>query len=198
MAHQKTLLAGLASILVVASSSAHGQSTAFTSPNLVSTISPNSVTLNGSTFVNKGLVGTVRLPATLLDFNGETLGSFSGMSIDLSTWRRGAYTTNLYTLPDRGPNNIGGLVTTNYAARLNRFSLNFTPDTGSATLASNVQQGTLTQAGGILLRDSTGQVFTGRDPQGGIIVRDGCTSSEVLRQLGSGFSGEQASSGVDI
>ena len=27
---------------------------------------------------------------------------------------------------------------------------------------------------------------------------DGCTSSDVLRQVGSGFSGEMASSGVDI
>lgn len=155
---------------------ARADSTAVTAPHIVSTTAATTVTLGGSTFVNQGLVGTIRLPADLHDFNGETLGSFSGMAIDLSTWRRGAngaYTGSLYTLPDRGPNNIGGFTTTNYAGRLNKFTINLTPYDGAAPLASNVQQGTLTQSGGFLFRDTTGQLFTGRDPLTNVIVRDG-------------------------
>jgi hypothetical protein len=88
------------------------------------------MTLGGQTFVNQGLVGTARLPADLHGFNGETLGSSSSMSIDLKTWRRGVdgyYTATMFTLPDRGPNNVRGFTTTNYAARLNKFSLAFSP-----------------------------------------------------------------------
>jgi outer membrane autotransporter protein len=155
---------------------ARADSVAYNAPNLIATPDATSVTLGGSTFVNQGLVGTMRLPADLHDFNGETLGSFSGLAIDLKSWRRGAdgsYSGTLYTLPDRGPNNIGGLTTTNYAGRLNKLTVNFQPYTGTAALASSTQQGTLTQSGGFLFRDSTGQLFTGRDPQAGIIVRDG-------------------------
>lgn len=173
------LLALSVSVLALsASGTVQAQSLAYTAPNFTSTLDPVSVSLNGSTFINQGLVGTVRLPANLHDFNGETLGSFSGMSIDLSTWRRaadGSYSTTLFTLPDRGPNNIGGFTTTNYAARLNRFTFTLNPYTGTSAVASNVQQGALTQSGGFLLRDSTGQVFTGRDPQSGTIVREGIT-----------------------
>ena len=177
MTHRNMLVAAASTVAFMAGA-AQAQSTAFNTPNLISTVNPISVSLNGATFVNQGMVGTVRLPANLLDFNGETLGSFSGMALDLSTWRggaNGAYTTSLFTLPDRGPNNVGGLVTTNYAGRLNRFNLSFTPYTGTAALASNVQQGTLTPSGGILLRDTTGQLFTGRDPQSSTIVRNGIT-----------------------
>jgi hypothetical protein len=161
---------------LLAAGAAQAQSRAFNAPNFIDSNDAVSVNFSGSTFVNQGLVGTMRLPANLKDFNGETLGSFSGMSINLSTWRRGAdgtYSASLLTLPDRGPNNIGGLTTTNYAARLNRFNLTFSPYTGTAAVASNQQQGTLTQDGGFLLRDTTGQVFTGRDPQSGTITRDG-------------------------
>lgn len=172
------LALSVSALALTAAGATHAQSVAYTAPNFVSTLDPVSVSLNGSTFVNQGLVGTVRLPANLHDFNGETLGSFSGMSIDLASWRRaanGSYSTTLFTLPDRGPNNIGGLTTTNYAARLNRFTFTLNPYTGTTALASNVQQGTLTPSGGVLLRDTTGQVFTGRDPQSGTVVRDGIT-----------------------
>lgn len=174
---RRLLLAATASALIMgAGSAARADSVAYNAPNYATGLDATSVTLNGSTFVNQGLVGTARLPADLHDFNGETLGSFSGMAIDLKTWRRaadGSYTASLFTLPDRGPNNIGGFTTTNYAARLNKFQLKLNPYTGSAAVASNVQQMTLTQDGGFLLKDATGQVFTGRDPQSGVLVRDG-------------------------
>jgi hypothetical protein len=184
------LMVAAASVAVLAAASARADSVAYTAPNLISTLDPASVTLNGSTFVNQGLVGTARLPSDLHDFNGETLGSFSGMAIDLATWRRGpdgAYTASMFTLPDRGPNGVGGLTTTNYAARLNRFSLSLNPYTGSTAVAATTQQMQLTQTGGFLLRDATGQVFTGRDPQSGVLVRDGISyPSPPAGDLGAG------------
>ena len=176
MLRQTCLVTAISALAFCSAQSACAQSIAYAAPNVITTPGAVSVTLNGSTFVNQGMVGTARLPATLTDFNGETLGSFSGMAMDLKTWRRaadGSYSGIFFTLPDRGPNGIGGLTTTNYAGRLNRFSLSFNPYTGTTALASNVQQMQLTQQGGLLLRDSTGQLFTGRDPQSGVLVRDG-------------------------
>jgi len=155
---------------------ANADSLAYGAPNFVSTLDATSATLSGSTFVNQGLVGTARLPADLHDFNGETLGSFSGLAIDLKTWRRaadGSYTATMFTLPDRGPNNIGSFTTTNYAARLNKFSIVLNPYTGTASVPAATQQAQLTQAGGFLLTDATGQVFTGRDPAAGTVTRNG-------------------------
>jgi len=61
------------------------------------------VNFSGELFVNQGLVGAGRVSASAIDFNGDTLGSFSGMALDLTTWRRGpsGYSGVLYTLPDR-------------------------------------------------------------------------------------------------
>jgi hypothetical protein len=162
-------------LIAVFAGGARAQSVAYNAPNVINVPGATSVSLGGSSFVNQGLVGTARLPADLHDFNGETLGSFSGMAIDLSTWRRnsdGSYSASLFTLPDRGPNNIGGFTTTDYAARLNKFTFSLRPNAGGA-VAANVQQATLTQSGGFLLRDTTGAVFTGRDPQAGVVVRGG-------------------------
>src|SRR5688572_9010147 len=84
--------------------------TTISSPNVVTTAGASSVTLGGQSFVNHGLQGVSRLPATTTkDFNNDTFGAFSGMDVLLSSWRRTAtgYTGTLYSLPDRGPNGIG-------------------------------------------------------------------------------------------
>ncbi len=169
------VLAAVSALALVAAGVARADSIGFSSPNVTTATGSTSATVGGATFINQGLVGTARLSATLHDFNGETLGSFSGMALDLKTWRRssGGYTASLYTLPDRGPNNVGGLTTTNYAARLNRFTLTLNPYTGTAAVPATTQQMQLVQAGGMLLRDSTGQLFTGRDPQGTTVTRNG-------------------------
>ncbi len=189
MSRRLLLAATAASAALLCANAALAASAAYTAPNLISTVGPTAVSLGGATFVNQGLVGTARLPATLRDFNGETLGSFSGLAIDLKTWRRGAdgtYTTGLYTLPDRGPNNIGGLTTTDYAARLNRFTASFVPNAGAAAVPATTQQMQLAQDGGFLLRDATGQVFSGRDPLNGTVVRDGVTYPIVPAGSGPG------------
>jgi uncharacterized protein YhjY with autotransporter beta-barrel domain len=170
------LFAAAAAAALCAAGAAQAQSIAYNASNFINVPGSTSTTLGGVTYINQGLVGTARLPATLHDFNDETLGSFSGMVLDLSTWRRGAdggYSASLYTLPDRGPNNIGGLTTTNYAGRLNKFGLTLNPYTGTVSVPSTTQQATLTPSGGFLLRDTTGQLFTGRDPLTGTLTRDG-------------------------
>ncbi len=175
MSMRAGLSAAVSGLALAAAGAAMADSNAFGSPNVTTAAGSTSASLGGVTFVNQGLVGTARLGATLHDFNGETLGSFSGMGLDLKTWRRtaGGYTASLYTLPDRGPNGVGGLTTTNYAARLNRFTLTLNPYMGTAAVPATTQQMQLVQAGGILLRDSTGQLFTGRDPQGTTVTRNG-------------------------
>ena len=51
--------------------------------------SPQPVTFEGATFVNKGLVGVTRIPATALDEFGETLGGLgSGMAMDFKKWKK--------------------------------------------------------------------------------------------------------------
>ena len=54
------------------------------------TVSPamaqSTATIGSTTLVNQGLVGVGRIPASMRDFFGETFGSVSGLSVDLSTW----------------------------------------------------------------------------------------------------------------
>lgn len=122
------------------------------------------VTFQGRTFVNHGLVAVGRLDAATRDFKGDSLGSFSGMA--LRSWRRlpdGTYTGELVTLPDRGPNGVGSVAgTVDYANRLHAHRL---------TLAGGKL--TITPTGGFLLKDQTGQPFTGKDPGSNVLTRDG-------------------------
>jgi hypothetical protein len=141
----------------------------------------SSVTLNGQTFVNHGLVGVGRLSAATRDFNGETLGSFSDMALDLANWRRladGTYTGSLLTLPDRGPNTVGPFAgTTDYANRVHRHRLVFTPADGLLKIRP---------MGGFLLKDETGQSFTGKDPGANVLTRDGVRYPSPLAGEGAG------------
>lgn len=127
-----------------------------------------SVSFQGSTFVNQGLQGVGRISAAQRDRFGETFGSLSAMTLDLRTWRRSgdSYTGTLYGLPDRGFNIAG---TTNYQPRINVIGLNFTPYTGTAGLppgAAQQNQVQLSLQNTILLRDNAGQPMTGLDPSG--------------------------------
>jgi hypothetical protein len=86
----------------------------------------DTVTLDGRTFVNKGVVGVGRMPAGLRDKFGETFGSGSGLAIDPEVWLREAdsYSGVLYMLPDRGYNVTG---TIDYRARLNVLGIVLRP-----------------------------------------------------------------------
>jgi len=122
------------------------------------------VIFQGKTFVNHGLVAVGRLDGATRDFKGDTLGSFSGMA--LRSWRRlpdGTYEGELLTLPDRGPNGVGSVAgTVDYANRLHAHRL--TLESGRLTI---------TPTGGFLLKDETGQPFTGKDPGANVLSRRG-------------------------
>nr|WP_295112401.1 esterase-like activity of phytase family protein [uncultured Caulobacter sp.] len=123
------------------------------------------VQFGGKTYVNHGLVAVGWLPAATLDFNGESLGSFSSMA--LSGWKKaadGAYTGVMRTLPDRGPNNVGPFKsTTDYANRVHEHAIKLVPGKGL----------TITPTGGFLLKDQAGAPFTGMDPGSNVVERDG-------------------------
>jgi outer membrane autotransporter protein len=128
-----------------------------------------SVTLNGVTFTNNGLVGVGRIPASTKDFLGDTLGSFSSLAIDRSSWRFNGtnYTGKLFGLPDRGYNDPSSGFYSNYSTRLFTFDIGLTPYRDPANLPANVSsqnQLTLKSTGGFQLTDDKGQALTGYDP----------------------------------
>ncbi len=97
-----------------------------------------SVTFEGSTFVNQGLVGVARVPSNAIDKFGDTLGGFgSGMAMLPGSWHKGAggsYVGRLAMLPDRGWNTQG---TVDYPGRLQRFNITLQPFYGTSTTAQN-------------------------------------------------------------
>ena len=102
----------------------------YTTPNLDTTAvgAVKTVSFNGASYLNKGLVGVGTYASGNIDGLGDTLGSFSSFKVDVSSWRKnadGSYAGSLYTLPDRGYN-VAGLI--DYAARIQKFDLAFTPD----------------------------------------------------------------------
>lgn len=158
----------------------------FGTQNIETGLNSKSVTFQGQIFVNQGLVGAGRVAATARDFHGDSLGSFSGMAIDLSTWRKtsNGYSAILYTLPDRGYNDADF---SNYAARINVFNLSFTPYSGSTLPqdARSQNQVTLTYsaARSFFLTDFNGNKTTGEDPQNGTIIQNGYTLPVVPNGL---------------
>ena len=69
-------------------------------PLLSKSTRDETTSLSGAEFVNHGLVGIGRLPADLKDAKGDTLGSFSSMAIDPTSWTRVgiSYRARLYFL----------------------------------------------------------------------------------------------------
>jgi hypothetical protein len=182
MARRKISLGAVVSLIALAlATGAVAQSPTYVARHWEETAGDSSVELGGQTFVNHGLVGVGRLSAATRDFNDETLGSFSGMALNLSSWRRladGTYTGSLFTLPDRGPNNVGPFAgTTDYANRVHRHRLVLTPADGMLKIRPS---------GGFLLKDQTGRPFTGKDPGANVITRDGVRYPSPLAGEGAG------------
>ncbi len=158
----------------------------FTTPFVTTTSGSESATIGGAQFTNQGLSGVGRLDAQSKDKFGDTIGSFSGVSFDAKSWRRSgdSYSATFYVLPDRGYN--GGVVTTsNYAARLHKFDLNFSPYSGSA--ATTQSQVRLTYRDTTLFTDFNGQITTGVEPGANFITQGGVTNlPSVTSGLGAG------------
>lgn len=123
-----------------------------------------SVLHNGHYFVNHGLVGVGRIPASARDKFGETIGSFSALTYDAKSWRRnadGTYAGTFYMQPDRGYNNPG---TTNWRARFFTLAVTFSPTLSGAATQNQVG---LTVTDTILLSEANGTPFTALDTAAG-------------------------------
>ena len=136
----------------------------YTAPNLDTTPvgSTKSVSFNGATYINQGLVGVGNYVSNGIDGLGDTLGSFSSFKVDTTTWRKnadGSYAGTLYTLPDRGYN-VAGLI--DYAARIQKFELAFTPDYTTSVVGQT--QLTLTFKGTTKITDFNGSATTAVNP----------------------------------
>lgn len=150
-----------------------------TRPHLDHSAGPLSVSLNGETYGSDGLVGTGHLAAGTVDFLGDTLGSFSSLKVAPGSWKRvgAGYEGILWTLPDRGRNDPDAKLFFDYAARLHRFRIRFTPADGSVTLVPD---------GGLVLRDFRGRAFTGADPGAGMLVQRGVKLPAPAQGVGKG------------
>lgn len=142
------------------------------------------VSLGGRIFVNRGLVGTGRLPADTIDFLGDTLGSFSSLQIAPGSWKRvdDHYEAILWTLPDRGRNDPDAKLFFDYPARLERMRLRFVPGAGGH------REGRLDLVpdGGLELRDFRGKPFTGADPGEGTVKQRGILLPAPASGVGRG------------
>ncbi|WP_430392004.1 esterase-like activity of phytase family protein [Dyella sp. 20L07] len=173
--------------LVTATASA---ATSYTQPHLSEIAGAQATDFQGQVFVNQGLVGAGRLSAQTVDFLGDTLGSFSSLGIQPGSWRRVGdhYEAVLWTLPDRGRNDPGAGLFYDYAARLHRFRLRFTPHQGAALPAevASQRQVQITPDGGLLLKDFQGKAFTGADPAQGTRIENGVLLPAPAHGTGAG------------
>ncbi|MGL3823111.1 esterase-like activity of phytase family protein [Sphingopyxis sp. R3-92] len=150
-----------------------------TRPNIERSAEARSVSLQGRTYVNEGLVGTGIVPAQTVDFLGDTLGSFSSLKISPGSWKRvgAGYQAILWTLPDRGRNDPDAKLFFDYPARLHRFRIQFTPADGKVAIAPD---------GGLKLSDFRGRPFTGADPGNGTLTQRGIVLPAPASGVGRG------------
>jgi len=150
-------------------------------PDVVATPLPRTVDVGGTTYVDRGLVAAGVLPAGTVDFLGDTLGSFSSLSIEPGTWKRegDTYTGVLWTLPDRGRNDPEHNVFFDYRGRLHRFRF---------TLSLESQPGMvrLVPEGGRVLHDFDGRPFTGAEPAKGLRTERGIVLPSPAAGIGAG------------
>lgn len=148
-------------------------------PHLDQTAGASSVTLQGRTFTNQGLVGAGSLPAGTIDFLGDTLGSFSSLQIAPGSWKRVGdhFEGVLWTLPDRGRNDPSANLFFDYQARLHKFRIRFTPEDGRVEIIPD---------GGLALHDYLGQPLTGADPGAGTLTQRGVVLPSPASGAGKG------------
>lgn len=175
----KPLLLGLFLLPALA-----GAALQYVAPHLDTATDATSVEMCGQRFVNHGLVGSGRLAARTVDFLGDTLGSFSSLAIDRSSWHRVGdhYEGILWTLPDRGRNDPAAGLFYDYAARLHRFRIRFTPYRDSHAQG----QLAIEPDGGIELHDFRGRPFTGADPADGTLNARGVLLPSPRQGVGAG------------
>ncbi|KAG6841252.1 hypothetical protein C0991_000392 [Blastosporella zonata] len=132
-----TCLLALASCASASPSSSNGSGNGNT-PRIV-----NSVTLNGHTFVNKGLVGFGFIPSNFRESTGDTLGGIgSAIDIKYGTFKasKGKFTGTFLVSPDRGYNVDS---TVDYQARTHQIDFTLNPYYDAANLTFAAAQNTL-------------------------------------------------------
>ncbi|RDB14561.1 hypothetical protein Hypma_016290 [Hypsizygus marmoreus] len=140
------------------------------------TSKPASVTLDGVTYVNKGLVAFGLIPSNFRESTGDTLGGIgSGIDIKSGTWKvsDGKFTGTFVVVPDRGFNVDG---TIDYQSRHHEIDFVLSPYYGSANLNFTAAQQTLalTYKNTVLRVERNNTKTSGLDP-------------EVVRQQQAGF-----------
>lgn len=117
------------------------------SPTTRAASSPVSVSLNGVTYMNKGLVGFGLIPSNFRESTGDTLGGIgSGIDIKSGTWKQasaGTFTGTFVVTPDRGYNVDE---TIDYQSRQHEIDFIFTLYYGSTNLDFAAAQKTLALA----------------------------------------------------
>jgi len=177
----KRLLPTLIACLLPALPAAGAQ---FNRPHVEAGSAVKVVESGGQRFTDHGLAGMGRLSAGTVDFLGDTLGSFSSLALDRASWKRVGdhYEGVLWTLPDRGRNDPGAGLFYDYAARLHRHRLRFTPS-ADPRIAGKLE---IMPDGGIELRDFDGHPFTGADPGDGTVEQHGVLLPSPRQGIGAG------------
>jgi hypothetical protein len=174
----------------------------FTVPNIVTGTGDVVSVLGNNLFINHGLVGAGRIPASNRDVFGESFGSVSGLQITEWTKVGDNYAGTFNILPDRGYNS--GTFFSDYAARIQRVNFVFTPHTGGAIGGSDIASKMAAQNQITMTSTPTGVKFqyfdvvrntlsptTGLDPNLGFTTLFGATLPYVVS-----FNGPDAPGGV--
>lgn len=145
---------------------AHAQ---YTTPHVINSSGPIVSNLNGTTFVNHGLVGVGRMPS-FLDAQGSTFGSVSSLTVAPGTWSfdaaSGTYAGQFLTLPDRGRNDPASGNYVDYQGRVQKVDFSFKPlPAGSGSTQDQIK---LNYRGLTLLSESNGAAMVGQDPGTGV------------------------------
>ncbi len=168
---------------------AHAQ---YTTPHVINSSGPIVSNLNGTTFVNHGLVGVGRMPS-FLDAQGSTFGSVSSLTVAPGTWSfdaaSGTYAGQFLTLPDRGRNDPASGNYVDYQGRVQKVDFSFKPlPAGSGSTQDQIK---LNYRGLTLLSESNGAAMVGQDPGTGVgsafgraVPRIGEHSREIRAEFG--------------
>src|SRR5215510_7390522 len=175
----------------------------FTVPHIITTSGDVVSVLGKNLFINHGLVGAGRIPASILDGFGESFGSVSGLQI--TDWAKigdNSYAGTFNILPDRGYNS--GTFYSDYAARIQRVSFVFTPHTGGPIGGTDIASKKAAQNQILMTSMPSGVKFqyfdvvrntlsptTGLDPDVGFTTLFGATLPYVV-----GFNGPNAPGGI--
>jgi hypothetical protein len=169
-------------LLALAIRAALGAPATLESPQSSSPAAVATVTLDGVTYTNKGLVGFGLIPSNFRESTGDTLGGYgSAIALKLGTWKakKGVYSGTFVACPDRGFNVDA---TIDYQARQHEIDFVLAPYTSSTPLSWADGQKTLnlTYKRTTLMFDRFHKKTSGLDPN---FVRPAQFGSQLVALL---------------